>query len=276
MDRAKAGRTTDTYEFTVAGTADEIVPQIIKGDFDIALVPANVASVLYNKTQTNVTALDINTLGVLYVVTGDTSVNSFSDLAGKTVYMTGKGTTPEYVMNYLLAQNGLTDQVTLEFKSEATEVASALASDTNAIGVLPEPYVTAVTTKNAALSARVSLTDAWNASVSDGSQLVTGVTIVRNDFLAQHPDAVARFVKEQSDSVAAVNADPTGMSQSVVDAGIVDSAGVAAKAIPHCNLVCITGSQMKTALSGYLNVLYQQDASSVGGTVPGAAFYYQS
>jgi NitT/TauT family transport system substrate-binding protein len=230
--------------------------------------------VLSNKTDGDISIIDINTLGVLSVVTGDSSIKDFSDLAGHTVYMTGKGSTPEYVMEYLLDQAGIADQVTLEFKSEATEVSSALAADPSAIGVLPEPYTTAVTTKNSQLKSVISLTDVWDDVTGGSSQLVTGVTIVRNEFLTAHPDVVQDFITEQSASVDAVNADPAGSAQGVVDAGIVDSVEVAEKAIPNCQLVCITGAKMSKALGGYYNVLYSADPSSVGGSVPTENMYY--
>lgn len=275
ISKAKAGETASNYTFTITeAISDDVVPGVIKGNYDIALVPANVASVLYNKTNGGVSVIDINTLGVLSIVTGDTSINSISDLAGHTVYMTGKGATPEYVMNYLLDKAGIADQVTLEYKDEATEVAAALNADPNAIGVLPEPYVTAVTTKNTALSARVSLDDAWNGVADSGSKMVTGVTIVRNEFLQAHPDVVAEFLAEQQASVEAVKSDPSGNAQAVVDAGILDNATVAAKAIPNCNLACITGTEMQTALSGYYQVLFAADPSSIGGSLPPDNFYY--
>ena len=116
METAKNGETANTYEFTMAGKADELVGNIANGSLDIALVPANVASVLYNKTQGQVKVIDINTLGVLYVVASDDSISTMEDLKGKTVYMTGKGTTPEFAMNYLLAENGLgSGDLTMEF-----------------------------------------------------------------------------------------------------------------------------------------------------------------
>ena len=191
--------------------------------------------------------IDINTLGVLNVVTGDANVASFGDLAGRTVYMTGKGTTPEYVMNYLLERAGLTGQVSLEFKSEPTEV----------------------------LSAPVSLTDVWDELAGDtGSRLLTGVTVVRRSFAEEHPEAVAEFLRCHAASVEAVNAAPADWAQAVVDAGIVDNAAIAEKAIPGCMLVCQTGKDMQAALGGYLQVLADADASAVGGKLPADDFYY--
>ena len=196
----------NAYTFTIATAADEILPAVIKGEVDIALIPANAAAVLYNKTEGGISVIDINTLGVLNVVTGDESIQQFADLAGKTVYMTGKGATPEYAMNFLLNKAGIADQVTLEFKSEPTEVVQALSADATAVGVLPQPFATAACVKNEALKAVIDLTDVWASSVDDGSQLLTGVTIVRNEFLAEHPEAVAEFIEQQAASVDAANA----------------------------------------------------------------------
>lgn len=274
MDKADAGETNNTYEFTVSGAADEIVPSLIKGDLDIALVPANVAATVYNKTDGGVSVIDINTLGVLYVVTGDDSIKTFDDLAGKTIYMTGRGQTPEYVMNFLLDQAGIKDQVTIEYKSEAAEVVSALAADPNATAVLPQPYATVAQSRVEGLQAVIDLNDVWDNYAGDGSRLVTGVTVVRNEFLEEHPEAVQEFLDGQAASVDTVNGDPTAAADLVVKRGIIDNAQVAAKAIPECSLVCLTGTEMQDALSGYLQVLYDADPTSVGGTLPGDDFYW--
>ena len=276
MDQADEGATDNEFDFAISAAADEIVPKVIRGDVDIALVPANVASVLYNKTEGAVQVIDINALGVLSVVTGDADVTSFGDLAGRTVYMTGKGTTPEYVMNYLLERAGLTGQVTLEFKSEPTEVLSALLADPSAVGVLPEPFKTAVIAKSEGkLSAPVSLADVWDELAGDtGSRLLTGVTVVRRAFAEEHPEAVAEFLRCHAASVEAVTAAPADWAQAVADAGIVDNATIAEKAIPGCMLVCQTGKDMKAALGGYLQVLADADASAVGGKLPADDFYY--
>ena len=271
------------YTFTMSTAADEILPKLIKGDVDIALIPANAASVVYNKTKGAVTCLDINTLGVLSVVTGDASVKEFADLAGRTVYLTGKGTTPEYVMNYLLDEAGVADSVTLEFKSEAAEVVSVLAADVSAVGVLPQPFATAALVKNEALSSPIDLTDVWDAvqeadpaRAGKPSKLVTGVTVVRDEFLEAHPEAVWEFVAGQRSSVMYVQGNPGEGAALVVEQGIIDSEAVAERAIPNCHIVCLTDAEMRDALSGYLEVLYDADPASVGGALPGDDFYYET
>jgi NitT/TauT family transport system substrate-binding protein len=263
-----------SYFYTISAAPEEVLPMVIQGKADIALVPSNVGALLYGKTKGKVQALDINTLGVLFVVTGDESVQSFADLAGKTIYISGKGSSPEYVLNYLLTEAGIADTVTLEWKDEHSEVAAVLAGDPNAVGVLPQPFTTATLIKNDKLSAPIDLTDVWNEYVTDGSQFVLATTIVRKDFAEAHPAAVADFLERHAASVEAVNADPEAAAALVVQAGIIEAEPVAAKAIPQCNIVCIEGQEMKDALTGYLQVLYDADSTSVGGALPGDDFYY--
>ena len=276
MDRAEKGETENDYTFTMAGKADELVGSVANGDLDIVLVPANVASILYTKTQGNVNVIDINTLGVLYVVASDDSIFSMKDLKGKTLYMTGKGTTPEYVMNYLLSENGLNDgDVTLEFKSEAAEVASVLKKDSSAVGVLPQPFATAACIQNEALKPVLDLTEQWNLlNKENKSQLVTGVTIVRSDFLKENEEAVKLFMEDHKASAAYTSEHLDEAAEMVAALGIVEKASIAKKAMPACNIVCITGDEMKSALSGYLSVLEAADAKSIGGQLPGDDFYY--
>ena len=276
MDKASRGETSNVYEFIMAGKADELVGKIANGDLDIALLPANVASVLYAKTQGNITVLDINTLGVLYVVASDDSISSMADLKGRTIYMTGKGTTPEYVVNYLLKENGLsTSDVDLQFKSEATEVASLLKQDSSAIGVLPQPFATAACIQNPDLKTVLDLTEQWNMLNKDtGSMLVTGVTLVRSDFLRENRSPVADFIRDHEASTLFATEHAEDASRLIAEQGIVEKAPIAQKALPYCNIVCLTGQEMKDALSGYLSTLHEQDPKSIGGQMPGDDFYY--
>ena len=231
MARADAGDAPVACSFDVVGTADEVVKKVVAGDVDVALVPANVAAVLYQKTDGEVQAVDINTLSVLECVTADASVTDVASLAGRTVYLTGKGATPQYVMEYLLSKAGVADQVTLEYKSEATEVVAALAADPSAVAVLPQPYATAALSKVSGARTAFGLGDAWKAVAPEGSELVTGVTVVRAEFLAEHPDEVRSFVDAQKASVEAVLADPASAAEVAVEKGIVDNEALAEKAI---------------------------------------------
>lgn len=263
------------YDFAMVTAADELLAKMVSNELDIALVPANVASVLYNKTS-NVSVIDINTLGVLYIVAADTSLQSIPDLKGKTLYMTGKGTTPDYVFQYLLQANVMSaSDLTIEYKSEAAEVAALLKEQPDAIGLLPQPFATVACVQNESLQPVIDLTEQWDALQGEGgSRLVTGVTIVRNDFLNEQPEAVNEFMRLHKESAAYVNENPAEAAEKIVELGIVEKAPIAQKALPYCNITYIDGEEMKEALSGYLTVLFEQDASSVGGQLPDDAFYY--
>ena len=278
MDKANKGETANTYEFRMATGADEILPLMVKGDLDIALIPANVASILYHKTQGGVEVIDINTLGVLYMVSGEDGLTDFTDLKGKTIYLTGKGTTPDYVLQYLLNANGMSvDDVTLEYKSEATEVASVLAEDPTAIGLLPQPFVTAACMQNDAMKVIFDLNEEWNkVQGASGSSMVTGVTVVRKEFLEENEEAVKAFMEEHKASAEAINADPATGAALAVEAQIVAKEPIAQQAIPGCNITYMDKADMKQALSGYLDVLFHQDSQSIGGGLPESDFYYDA
>lgn len=277
MDDAANGLSENNYEFTMVTAADELTALVASGQVDIALLPANVASILYQKTEQNISVIDINTLGVLYLVSSDTSIQSIEDLKGKTVYLPGKGTTPEYALRYLIAAAGLSEtDVTLEFKSEATEVASILAEYPSSIGLLPQPFVTVALSQNEALSIVLDLTQCWDSlqTSDEPSRLVTGVTIVSNDFLSAHSDLVNLFLKEHEASILFTHKDPKAASALIAEAEIVAKAPLAQKALPYCNIRFLGGEDMKNALEGYLSVLFEQNPASVGGTLPDDAFYY--
>ncbi len=274
MDRAEKGETANTYEFTMAAAADEINTALIKGDLDMVLIPANVASVLYNKTGGEVVVLNVNTLGVLYILEYGETIQSVKDLAGRTIYLPGKGTTPDYALQYLLVQNGLTtEDVDLQYKSEGTEVIAALAQDNTAIGLLPQPAATVATVQNEGLRIALDLTAEWDKVSQDGD-LLTGVTLVRKAFLQENPGAIQLFLEDHLVSTNYTNENVAEAAQMVADLGIVPKAPIAVKAIPYCNIVSITGAEMKAALSGYLGVLADQNITAIGGALPGEDFYY--
>ena len=264
----------DSYTFTLAAAATELAPQLVKGDLDIACVPANLAATLYQQTEGEVVTLGINTLGVLYIVENGNAVQSLADLEGKTMVASGKDSTPEYALRYLLEENGVDPDtgVVIDWKNEHSECVSALASGAATIALLPQPFVTVAESKMPELRTALDLTEQWDV-LDNGSALITGVVVARRDVVEAHPQAVERFLEQYAASVDWVNANTADAAALIGEYGIVDAA-VAEKALPACNIVCITGSEMKEKLSGYLQVLCDASADSVGGAMPGDDFYY--
>ena len=281
MNQADQGEITDeNYNFQIVASPDEVTPAIAQGTADIAAVPANLASVLYQKTDGGVQVLTINTLGVLYLVENGNQIQSISDLKGKTIYASGKGATPEYALNYILKENGLTpgEDVQIEWKSEHTECVAALAEHEDAIALLPQPFVTTAQNKNDSLRVALDLTEEWdNIQKENGgnSSLVTGVTVVRTEFVQEHPKIVEDFMERYQESVTFVNDHAEEAAKMIGNYDIIPEE-IAKKALPECNIVYIDGAEMKEKLSGYLEVLKQENPQAVGGTLPTDEFYYDA
>lgn len=267
-----------TYAFTLAGATDEIVSAVASGAADIAAAPTNLASALYNKTSGNVQLLALNTLGVLSILENGDSIQSIADLAGKTVYSTGQGATPEYVLRYILEANGLTDSVTVEYKAEHSELATLAAAGQADIVMLPEPHVTSVLSQNENMRIALDITDEFAAATTlDGQSDTTmsmGCVIVRRDFAEANPEAVLAFLDAYSQSVTFVQENIDEAAAMVEAQGIMPKAAVAKKAIPNCHIVFIEGEEMKTQIQPFFEILFNANPKSIGGSLPGDDFYY--
>lgn len=279
MKDAKDGSTANKYNFTLAGAPDEITAKFMKGEFDIAAVPVNLAATLYNKMKGNVQVMAVNTLGVLYILENGNSIHSISDLKGKTIYATGKGATPEYILNYLLEQNGIDPEkdVTIEYKSEHAELATLMASGKAEICMLPEPNVTSVLRENKDVHRALNLTTEWDKATEKAgkkSTLAQGCIIVNKEFAQKNKGAVDKFLTEYKASVDYVTASAVDASQLVEEFGIMPKALIAELAIPNCNIIFLEGNTMKSTMQANLNVLFQANAKSIGGAMPGDDFYY--
>ena len=276
MEDAQAGETANDYQFTLAGSPDEIVGSIVTGEFDIAAVPTNLAATLYTKTQGKVQLMALNTLGVLYVVEAGDTVQSIADLAGRTVYSTGKGSTPEFAFDYVLEKNGLGDQVTVEYKSEHAELAALLSQGQADLALLPQPFVTTALAQNEKLRVALDLTQEWDKAAQGASQLTMGCVIAQSSFLEENAAAAAAFLAEYEASVEFVT-DPVNLDEAaalIAAQEIIPKAEVAKKALPQCGITFLSGEEMKKIASGFLQVLYDADPQSVGGALPDDGLYY--
>lgn len=280
MDAVDKGEiSSNIYHFNLAASPDEVPPAIAQGTVDIAAVPANLASVLYNKTEGQVQVLAINTLGVLYIVENGETVKAVEDLKGRTIYASGKGATPEFALNYILKGNGIdpASDVTIEWKSEHAECLSALMADESGIAMLPQPFVTTAQTKSEGLKVVLDLTEEWDKlqeNEENPSALITGVVIARKAFIEENPNAVDDFLNHYYESVLFVNSN-VDEAAALVGAYDIVPEEVAVKALPKCNITFVEGSDMEQQLSGYLAILAEGDPASVGGAVPGDDFYYK-
>lgn len=261
------------YDFTIEGAIDAVTPAIVRGSTDIAAVPANVSSVLYNNTDGGIEVLAINTLGVLYIAEKGDSVHSVEDLRGKTIYSSGNGATPEYALRFVLESAGLEigRDVFIEWRSEHAECVAALEANDGAVAMLPQPFLTSALLSDSSIRVALDLNDLWMEAM--GTELITGVVIARTSFIEENEDDVRAFLSSYGDSVDFVNGNISEGAALVGEYGIIGEK-VANLAIPGCNITLITGEEMKAALSNYLGVLYSMNPKSVGGALPNEDYYF--
>ena len=273
---ADAGETQNTYHITMPGANDEVVAAISNGDADIAAVATNLAATLYNTTSGGVTVLAVNTLGVLSLLGNGQEVATIADLAGKTIYAPGQGANPEYILRYVLTGNGLDPDkdVTIQFVGEGSELLTVWQTDPEAIIMAPQPVATSILMQNENAVTLFNMTDEWDKVSGGDSTLMMGCVIVRNEFLQENPGAVALFLQEYAASIEKAQSDVEGTAALCEQYGLIPKAALAKAAIPSCGLTFVTGAEMKSALSGYLQVMFDADPKSVGGAMPGDDFYY--
>ena len=273
---ADAGETQNTYHITMPGANDEVVAAISNGDADIAAVATNLAATLYNKTSGGVTVLAVNTLGVLSLLGNGQEVATVADLAGKTIYAPGQGANPEYILRYVLTGNGLDPDkdVTIQFVGEGSELLTVWQTDPEAIIMAPQPVATSILMQNENAVTLFNMTDEWDKVSGGDSTLMMGCVIVRNEFLQENPGAVALFLQEYAASIEKAQSDVEGTAALCEQYGLIPKAALAKAAIPSCGLTFVTGAEMKSALSGYLQVMFDADLKSVGGAMPGDGFYW--
>ena len=280
MDESENGSLADSgFRFSIAASTDEVTLAIVQGKADIAAVPANLASVLYNNTDGEVQVLAINTLGVIYIVEQGEDIQTVQDLKGRTIYASGKGASPEYALNYILRENGIDPEkdVAIEWKSEHAECLAALLANENAIAMLPQPFVTTAQLKSEGLRVALDLTEEWDrlqAGSAAPSAMITGVVIARRDFVQQNPETVSAFLDAYAQSVSFVQNNNDAAAALVGSYDIVPE-NVARLALPQCNITFIEGDAMQEMLGGYLAVLLEQNPKAVGGALPDQDFYYK-
>ncbi len=282
MEANDAGTTLNSYTVSAVADNSQIRDGLINGDYDIAAVATNVASVVYNKTQGGIQVIALNTLGVLYILERGDTIHSVADLAGKTIYSPGQGANPEYALKYILTQNGLTVSTPTEEAADAdvnivfddaSVIQTKLASGEIDVAMLPVPAATAVLIQNEDVRSALDMTAEWDA-LGTGGQLTMGCVAVRAEYARENPEAVKQFLTDYEASINAVKADVDHAAQLCEQYGIVPKAAIAKRAIPDCSLTFISGADMRTTLEPYYQVLFDADPASIGGAMPGDDFYW--
>lgn len=263
-----------TYNFSVVGSPDEAVAALTSGQADVAAIPTNLAAKLWAKTNGDLQMIAINALGPLYLVENGETISSVNDLKGKTILATGEGANPQYVLEYLLRQSGLEPgvDVTIEYRSEHSEVATLLASGEGDVALLPEPFVSTVMGKNATLRVALDINQLWDEKAS--GKLTMGCLVATSSFIKEHPEAIKDLLSDLENSIGFAQDSPAEAAQLCAKHGIIENPDVAEKAIPRCGLVFIPEAEMEPAIRDFFELLNSSDPQALGGSLPASEFYY--
>jgi len=274
MDETRQGELD--YDFTLLGSPDEVPPLLVRGEIDIAAVPGNLAAILYAAQGVDVQALAVVTLGVLHIVDTTGEIHNIEDLRGRTIFVSPPGATPEFALNYVLTQNGLTPgtDVNIEFRAEHTEIAALLENGQAQIALLPEPFVSTVLARVDGLRIALDLTEEWNRVQADYG-LIMSVVVGRREFIEQNPAVVEALLREYAESVNFVVSNIPAAAELAVTHSIIPSVAIAEAALPRTHIVFITGEEMRRNLTGFYNVLLNENPASVGGAIPGDDFFHR-
>lgn len=274
MDAADKGTAKNDYAYTIAAAPDEITGKLVSGALDIAALPTNAAATLYNKTKGGVKLLSLNTLGVLYILEDGDDIKSVADLKGATIGASGQGAVPEFVLNYVLEQNGIDPKKDVKIKwfDEHSELAAQMLADKIEVAIVPEPFVTTITMQDDDIRVALNMTEEWD-KVADCT-LSMGCIAVRTEFADKNPEAVKMFLEEYAASVQKANNSVDETAKLCVQYEIVAKAPIAVSAIPRCNMVTVTGDEMVNQIKGFYDLLYKFNPGLIGGAVPDDGFYY--
>jgi len=260
----------------VIPSPDLLVPRLLNEELDIAAVPVNVASKVYNLTKGKYELAVINTLGVLYVLSADKSINSLEDLKGQTIYCGTPGATPDFILKNLMNKNNLKpdEDILIDYSLNNSELAQAVIGGDIEYAILPEPFATMVSMKNKDIKRCINIQEEWN-NVEESAEIVMGALVVKKEFRENNTEFLNKFLKEYETSVSWVNDNLVEGGKLLEKHEILPSSKIAELSIPNCNIVYIDAQSKKDEILNFLKILYDFDKKSIGGKLPDENFFME-
>lgn len=260
-------------EYQIVDEPQLMIARIMSGEADIAAVPINLAAVLYNKGAPYRLGA-VTGDGLLHIVSSREDIGSVEDLKGKRIYCIAQGSTPEFVLRYVLEKSGIDPdtEVELDFSFDHVAIAPQLIAGKVDLAVLPEPFVSIVASKNPAVQPVIDLQQVWAELSGTGDTYPITATLVRNSLYREHPEALKAFFAAYRESIDWANANPAeagGLAGKYMEM----PAPIIAKAMPRLNLRYQSPREARSRVEELYQVFHGFAPASVGGTIPGDEFY---
>jgi len=247
----------ENYEISVFPSPNEAVARLVKGELDMAVLPANAALSLYNK-GVDIKAVAVVGEGMLSLVGTDREVSS--------VYVPGAGGTPDHMARLLFAEYEPDYSVTAP-----AQLAQLLIAGKAELAILPQPFVTMVLSRNSSMAVLEDVQQKWKALTGSDSYPMS-ILVASGSFIQQNRRAVSETAEAYRQSVSLVNQKPHEAALKIEELGIM-SASVAETAIPYCALVYKDGLEAEKLCDSYFSVLLEFDSQAIGGKSQDGGFW---
>ena len=263
----------EKVEVVIYKNMEEANVNIAKKTADLSIIPVNVASILYNK-EMDISLLNVNTWGILYMVAKEGLIQSWDDLKGKEIHVGAQGASPDVLTRYLLQKNGIQEEeVTLQYSS-SPEIVQKMIAGQGEVAVLPEPLLTQALKKAENIEVVYDYAKEWQGIHGEDRRLPQTGMVIQNGFAQKYPKWVQEFQKTYAEAVVKIMEDPSIVSE-VVEKEMGIPQVVFEEAMTRIHLEAVDASDGKEEVQAYLEALLALSPTMIGGSVPDAEFYYK-
>ena len=255
-----------------------LLPKMLKNEIDIGFMPLNVAAKVYNSSGA-IVCCGITGTGNLVLVTKKKDVKRFADLKGKTIYVAGQGSTPEYMFKYLIEKNEMKvntrDGVVLAFSIPTAQLVPQMLSDRIPYILVPEPFATIAQMKSKEVVVAIDLQSEYEYFAGSGSTYPLTVMVARKGFAEKNADLLDAFLRKYEESYNWTIRYPKVAGELCEKLEFGLAAGVVSNSIPKANYVFVSSEYERNEAEKLLNIFLQYDEASIGGKLPDDGFYFR-
>lgn len=245
---------------------------IADGACDIAVIPVETASLIYQRVTTKIKVLaGISTGGFEFI--GKEGFNDFSKLKGKTIYLTERGTIMENIFKYLIKQYGVDpfEDVSFEYASDTKQLIKMFTNNQAEYALMNSADATLLkTSTNNFVS--LNITDELSKKFNNPS-IITYCVVATEDFISNNPNAIDNILKDIESSVSKANT--TTLTATAAKAlGLLTDDIYDENFIKEYKPDYISGKSLKEKLSAYYKLIKRINSSLIANKLLKDDFYY--
>lgn len=254
------------YRFDLMNDPTLLIPSLVQGQYQAAVVPSNMGALLQAKGAPYKIAAVVG-YGAIYLLGSGDSLNGLEDLKGKTLYLSGKGASPDYLTQYLLDKSSMMpgEDIQLDFSYSHPDLTRALIAGLVDYALLPEPFCTMALMGREDLQILLDYQKEWQER--EGSNYPISLLLISTE-MEMEDSRIDSFLLDYKKSIEWVNRNPAEAAEKAPEWGFTLSSEVLKEAIPRCNLNFVPLEESRGELDAFYSVLFQLNPASIGGRLP--------